>query len=53
MTPEQRLRKAFELTEFANDLFKKGLKLRYPNASEEDLQEIYLERIALWHNRNY
>lgn len=53
MTPEERLLKAFELSEMANQLFKDGLRRRFPDASEEELQRIYLERLAKCHNRNY
>ncbi len=53
MTPEQRLLKAFELTEFSRDLFKSGLRRRFPDLSEEVLHQLYLERLAKCHNRNY
>jgi len=53
MTPEQRLLKAFELTDLARDLFKSGLKQRFPEMSEAELRSKYLERLAKCHNRNY
>lgn len=53
MTPEQRLLKAFELSEFAKELFLHGLKKRFPEKTEAEIKAIYLERIALCHNRNY
>jgi hypothetical protein len=46
MTPEQRLLKAFELSAFARELFLHGLRSRFPDASEEELKKIYLERLA-------
>jgi hypothetical protein len=46
MTPEQRLAKAFELSRFARDLFREGLKTRYPELNEADLHELYLARLA-------
>ena len=53
MTPEQRLLKAFELTEFARQLFWQGLRRRFPDLSEEELKRIYLQRLDKCHNRNY
>ena len=53
MTPEQRLLKAFELSEFAKELFLAGLRRRFPDLSDETIKKIYLERIAKCHNRNY
>ncbi|MDY6912179.1 MAG: hypothetical protein SVM79_07495 [Chloroflexota bacterium] len=53
MSPEQRLLKAFELSEFANQLFIHGLRKRFPDLPEEDFQEILRERLDKCHNRNY
>ena len=53
MTPAARLAKAFELSERSRGLFRKGLRTRFPNLSEEALQQLYLERLAKCHNRNY
>lgn len=53
MTPEERLDRAFELTEFARSLFREGLRQRFPDLSEEALHELYLARLNLCHNRNY
>ncbi|MCP4261153.1 MAG: hypothetical protein GY774_27150 [Planctomycetes bacterium] len=44
MSPENRLLKAFELTEFANQLFIQGLHTRYPNLPDEKIKRIFLER---------
>ena len=46
LTPEQRLLKAFELTELSRELFRAGLKRRFPLADEADLQRMYLERLS-------
>ena len=51
LTPEQRLLKAFELTEFSRELFRAGLRRRFPGAGEAELQRIYLERLEKCHNR--
>ncbi len=53
MTPEKRLLKAFELSQFSKGLFLEGLRRRFPNLPEEALRKIYLERIDKCHNRNY
>jgi hypothetical protein len=53
MTPEKRLLKAFELTQFSEELFLQGLHRRFPDLSEEAITKIYLERIDKCHNRNY
>ncbi|MCX6373456.1 MAG: hypothetical protein NTX16_10335 [Actinobacteria bacterium] len=51
LTPEQRLLKAFELTELSRELFRAGLRQRFPEAGEAELQHIYLERLERCHNR--
>jgi hypothetical protein len=50
LTPEQRLLKAFELTDLSRELFRAGLKQRFPQAGEAELQQIYLERLARCRN---
>jgi hypothetical protein len=51
LTPEQRLLKAFELTEMSRELFRAGLRQRFPAADEAELQRIYLKRLERCHNR--
>lgn len=53
MSPEARLLKALELSQFSKDLFLHGLRKRFPELSEAELKAKYLERVALCHNRNY
>jgi len=53
MSPEKRLLKAFELSEFANKLFIHGLRKRFPNLSDEEFNRILFERLDKCHNRNY
>ena len=53
MSPQQRLLKAFELSEFAKRLFIRGLHERFPNLSSEDFQKKLRERLAKCHNKNY
>ena len=53
MTPEKRLLKAFELSQFSKELFLHGLHKRFPDLSEDAIWKIYLDRIKKCHNRNY
>ena len=53
MTPEERVQKAFEMSAFTKQLFKQGLRERFPELSDADLHEIYLARLAKCHNKNY
>ena len=53
MSPEQRLLKAFELSEFTKQLFISGLHKRFPNLSEEEFRKLLRERFDKCHNRNY
>jgi hypothetical protein len=53
MSPEQRLLKAFELSDFAKELFIHGLHRRYPDLDDEVFREILLKRLDKCHNRNY
>ncbi len=52
MTPEQRIAKAFELSDMAKDLFRQGLRERFPDLPEDQFHALFLERLALCHNRN-
>ena len=53
MTPEQRLLKAFELSDFSRKLFKQGLRKSFPDLSEEEFQKLLLRRLDKCHNRNW
>ena len=53
MSDEQRLARAFELSEMTRALFRQGLRERHPGLSEEGLHQLYLERLAKCYNRNY
>jgi len=53
LTPEQRLLKAFELTDLGKRLFMDGLRRRHPHLDAPHLRALYLERIARCHNRTY
>lgn len=53
MSPEKRLLKAFELSDFARQLFIHGLRKRFPGLSENEFKKVLLERLDKCHNRNY
>lgn len=53
MTPDQKLAKVFELSAFSKELFRQGLRERFPNATPEEFQTIWRERLEKCHNRNY
>jgi hypothetical protein len=53
MTPQQRLAKAMELSEFGKSLLLTGLRQRFPELNEAHIHEIYLRRLEQCHNRNY
>jgi hypothetical protein len=53
MTPEQKVQKVFELSAMTKELFREGLRARYPDLPEVEFQRLYLERLIQCHNRNY
>ena len=53
MSVEDRLGKAFELSDFAKRLFIHGLRNRFPSLSEEEFHRLLLDRLEKCHNRNY
>lgn len=53
MTPEERLEKAFELSEFARALFLHGLEKRFPDRSPEALRRLVRDRLQKCHNGNF
>lgn len=53
MTPEQRLRKAFDLGATARALFAHGLRQRFPELGDAALAGLVRERLDRCHNRNY
>lgn len=51
MSPEERLRKAFELSEFTRVLFRTGLRRRHPDMPEPELEALYRRRLERTRNR--
>jgi hypothetical protein len=53
MGPQARVNKAMEMSDFVRDLFRQGLRKRFPDLPEEAFRKLYLERLELCHNRNW
>lgn len=53
LTPEEKLKKCFELNELTKKLFLTGLKNRFPDLSQEEIKKLYLKRINKCHNLDY
>jgi len=53
MGAEKRLMKALELSAIAKQFFLSGLKKRFPDKTEKEIKELYLQRLDKCHNRNY
>ena len=53
MTPEQRLLKAFELSDFSKKLFIEGLHKRFPDLKGKEFKKLLLRRLDKCHNWNY
>lgn len=51
MTPEERLRKAFELSDYTRALFRQGLRRRHPDLPEAEFEALYRARLAKAQNR--
>lgn len=49
LTGEQRVAKAFELTELTRQSMRAGLVERHPGATEEEIQEMYVDRLLGCH----
>lgn len=50
MSPEARLRKALELSDMTRELFRHGLRRRFPEKSETELREIEMRSLERWHS---
>lgn len=53
MTPEQKLLKVFELSEFSRSLLEAGLREQFPDATPEEFRTLLFSRLEKCHNRNY
>jgi hypothetical protein len=53
MTPEQRLRKAFELGAMTRAMLEHGLRRRFPHLDDTGLAGLVRQHLDRCHNRNY
>ena len=53
MSPQEKLLKSFELTEMVNAANRAGLRDRNPGLSEQELEQLFLERQKACHNQIY
>ena len=53
MTPEQRLAKAFELTQMSRELLTAGLRVRFPGLPENELEALVRKRVDKCRNQNW
>jgi hypothetical protein len=53
MTVEEKLLKTFELSALGKELLREGLRKRFPEATEAQLHQMFLNRLARCHNQNY
>jgi hypothetical protein len=51
MGAENRLKKAFELSEFSRALLRRGLEITHPELSEPERERLYRERVHKASNR--
>jgi len=53
MSPEQKLKKVFELNKLGKELRIAGLRMKYPELNDNEIHTLYIKTIELCHNRNY
>ena len=53
MTPQQKLAEVFKLNERTIQLFRIGLRRRFPDLDDAAFEKLYLQMRARCHNRNY
>ena len=49
MTGEQKIAKAFELTEMTREIMREGIRTNHPDATEKQIQRIYIDRLLSFH----
>ncbi len=53
MSPQEKLEQVFKLNSRTLQLFRIGLRQRYPELNDEQFEQLYLQMRARCHNRNY
>jgi hypothetical protein len=51
MTPEERLRKALDLTRTARELSRAGIRTRNPQLTPAEVDRLAVEHLLRWHNK--
>ena len=49
MSREQKIAKAFELTELTREMMREGIRADHPDATEPEIQQIYVDRLLSFH----
>lgn len=49
LTGSQKVAKAFELTEMSRQIMRAGIRAAHPDASEEQIQSLYVDRLLSYH----
>ena len=53
MSSQEKLSQVFKLNDRTRELMRIGLRRRFPNLDDADLERVYLQMRARCHNRNY
>ena len=52
MTPEQRLRKALELTRAVREIARAGVRSRNPDLTSAEIDRLAVEQLLRWHSKS-
>jgi hypothetical protein len=53
MSPAEKIAKVCELTELMRECLRAGLRQQFPQLSETELHQLYLQQLAKCHNQDY
>jgi len=53
MSPQEKLQKSFELTDLVKAAQKAGIRKRYPQLCDHEIDRLMMERQKSWHNQTY
>jgi hypothetical protein len=53
MSPSEKFNKVMELNELTKSIFKQGLRKRFPEKTEAEIHQLFLEKLDKCHNSNY
>lgn len=49
ITGEQKVAKAFELTEMTREIMREGIRANHPDTTDKQIQRIYIDRLLSFH----